>query len=48
MQIQGVKRLLYKSERLAYHTTEMINFNVSFMLMIFRCLAGKGLIFLTY
>lgn len=31
MQIQGVKTLLYKNERLAYQTTEIINFNVSFM-----------------
>ena len=30
MQIQGVKRLLYKNERLAYNP-EIINFNVSFM-----------------
>lgn len=30
MKIQGVKRLLYKNERLAYQATE-INFSVSFM-----------------
>lgn len=31
MQIQSVKRLLYKNERLAYQTIEIIKFNVSFM-----------------